>query len=254
MLYYLYDGTFEGFLTCVFDVYCRNEAPARIINKETSLPLFTDTHSVVTDESKAERVLQGLEKKISKSAINMLYYCHLSEIQDIELILLRYIQKALASPVSIEVNFADDDVLALSKIYKKVSFERLRMFQFVRFQKTADGMYFAVMDPMYNVLPLCAEFFQDRYANQQWLVYDTRRNFGLFYDLTKTEIVRFERPPVNLKTGKITAEQQDESEKAFQDLWKDYLQAITIQPRKNLRLQRQLMPKRFWKYLIEKSE
>jgi len=253
MLYYLYDGTFEGLLTCVFDVYFRNEIPDRIVNEETSLPLFTDTHPVITDENKAERVLQGLEKKISKSAINMLYYCHLSEMQDVELILLRYIQKALVSPVSIEVNFADDDVLALSKIYKKVSFERLRMFQFVRFQKTTDGIYFAVMDPIYNVLPLCAEFFQDRYADQQWLVYDTRRNFGLFYDLTKTEIVRFEQPPVNLTTGKITAEQQDESEKAFQDLWKEYLQAITIQSRKNLRLQRQFMPKRFWKYLIEKN-
>ena len=183
----------------------------------------------------------------------MLYRCYLSEIPDIELILLRYIQKALASPVSIEVNFADDDVLALSKIYKKESREPSRILQFVRFQKTADGMYFAVMDPIYNVLPLCADFFQDRYADQPWLIYDTRRNFGLYYDLTKTEIVRFEHPPVHLKTGKISTEQQDDYERASQELWKDYLQAITIQPRKNLRLQRQFMPKRFWKYLIEKE-
>jgi len=252
MLYYLYDGAFEGFLSCVFDVYYRNEKPARIVNEDTTIPLFTDTHQVITDRDKAGRVFEGLKKKISKSAIHMLYYCHLSELPDIELILLRYIQKALASPISIEVNFADDDVLALSKIYKKVSNERTHILQFVRFQKTADGMYFAVMDPIYNVLPLCADFFQDRYADQQWLIYDTRRNFGLFYDLTKTEIVRFEHPPVHLKTGKINAEQQDDYEKAFQELWKDYLQAITIQSRKNLRLQRQFMPKRFWKYLTEK--
>jgi len=254
MLYYLYDGSFEGFLTGVFDVYFRNETPDRIVNEETAVPLFTDSHQVITDEEKAGRVLKGLKKKISKSAINMLYSCHLSEIQDIELSLLRYIQKALASPVSIEVNFADDDVLTLSKIHNKVWTERTRMLQFVRFQKTVDGMYFAVMDPIYNVLPLCANFFQDRYADQPWLIYDARRNFGLYYDLTKTEIVRFEQPPVNLKTGKITAEQQDDNEKAFQELWKDYLKAITIQPRKNLRLQRQFMPKRFWKYLVEKGQ
>ena len=253
MLYYLYDGTFEGFLSGVFDVYYRNEKPARIVNEGTALPLFADPHQVISDEDKAGRVLDGLKKKISKSAIHMLYYCFLSEMQDIELILLRYIQKALASPVSIEVNFADDDVLMLSKIYKKVSNERTHMLQFVRFQKTSDGMYFAVMDPLYNVLPLCVDFFQDRYADQQWLIYDTRRNFGLYYDLTKTEVVHFEHPPVHLKTGKISTEQQDDYEKAFQALWKDYLQAITIQPRKNLRLQRQFMPKRFWKYLIEKE-
>ena len=253
MLYYLYDGSFEGFLTCVFDVYYRKETPDRIANKKTFIPLFTETHPVMSDKDKAVRVLDGLKKKISKSAIDMLYYCLLSELPDIESVLLRYIQKAFASSIPIEVNFADDDVLALSKLYKKVSNERIRMLQFVRFQKTSDGMYFAVMNPMYNVLPICADFFQDRYADQQWLIYDTRRHFGLFYDLKKTEMVRFEHPPVNLKTGKISSIHQDDYEKAFQALWKDYLEAITIQARKNLRLQRQFMPKRFWKYLTEKS-
>jgi probable DNA metabolism protein len=253
MLYYIYDGTFEGFLTAVFDAYCRNETPDRIVNEEIPLPLFVDTHPVVSDEEKAGRILQGLKKKISQSAVNMLYCCYLSEMPDVELILLRYIQKALSTPASIELNFADDDVLALSKIYRKVSNERMHIVQFVRFQKTADGLYFAAIDPLYNVLPLCIEFFQDRYADQQWLIYDTRRNFGAFYDLTHTEIVRFDHPPVNRQTGSICREQQDDDEQAFQDLWKEYLQAISIPSRKNLRLQRQFMPGRFWKYLVEKQ-
>jgi len=252
MLYYLYDNSFEGFLTAVFDLYFRKEAPERICGRDTNIPLFTETYTVMTDEEKASRVFQGLKKKISRSAMNMLYLCFLSEMIDIELILLRYIQKALASNVSIETNFADDDVLELSKIYKKVNFESMRMKQFVRFQKTADGVFFAVMDPLYNVLPLCADFFQDRYADQSWLIYDVRRKFGLYYDLQTVEIVRFENPPLVLQTGKTTHEQQDESETAFQDLWKDYLSAITIRERKNLKLQRQMMPRRFWKYLIEK--
>jgi probable DNA metabolism protein len=253
MLYYLYDSTFEGFLTGVFDSYNRKESPGRIIGESAVIPLFTDIHRVVTDNDKAERVLQGLEKKISSSALNMLFFCYLSEIEDIELILLHYIQKALASPVSIEVNFADEDVLALSKIYKKVANEMTHIKQFVRFQKTADGIFFAVMDPLYNVLPLCASFFQDRYADQRWIIYDSRRNYGLFYDLNTTEIIHFDQPPVSLTTGRIGREQQDDTEKVFQDLWNDYLKAITIRERKNLKLQRQFMPKRFWKYLIEKS-
>ena len=252
MLYYLYDNTFEGFLTAVFDLYFRKETPERICGTDTDVPLFTEIYTVMTDEEKASRVFQGLKKKISRSAMNMLYLCFLSEMLDIELILLRYIQKALASNISIETNFADDDVLELSKIYKKVSFESMRMKQFVRFQKTADGVFFAVMEPRYNVLPLCADFFQDRYADQSWLIYDVRRKFGLYYDLQTVEIVHFENPPLIMQTGKITREQQDESETAFQDLWKDYLSAITIRERKNLKLQRQMMPRRFWKYLIEK--
>ncbi|MDR1681863.1 MAG: TIGR03915 family putative DNA repair protein [Candidatus Symbiothrix sp.] len=253
MLYYLYDNTFEGFLTAVFDIYFRKENPERIVNQTTDILLFTETHTIITDEEKASRVFLGLKKKISRSALNMLYLCFLSELPDIELILLRYIQKSLASDISIETNFADDDVLELSKIHKKVSREAERMRMFVRFQKTADGLFFAAMEPLYNVLPICADFFQDRYADQAWLIYDTRRQFGLYYDLKTVEIVRFEQTPDFLRNGKIKQEQQDESETAFQDLWKDYLSSITIRERKNLKLQRQFMPKRFWKYLVEKS-
>ncbi|MDR0866092.1 MAG: TIGR03915 family putative DNA repair protein [Candidatus Symbiothrix sp.] len=253
MLYYLYDTTFEGFLTCVFDAYNRKELPDRMISESLTVPLFTDVHTVITDPDKSGRVFQGLKKKISKPALNMLFLCFLSEMEDIELILFRYIQKTFASPVSIEINFADDDVLALSKIYKKVGNEITHIKQFVRFQKTADGIFFAIMDPLYNVLPLCSDFFQDRYADQQWIIYDSRRNYGLFYDLKKTEIVHFDQPVVSLQTGQVSREQQDDYEKAFQDLWNDYLKAVTIRERKNLKLQRQFLPKRFWKYLTEKQ-
>ena len=252
MLYYLYDSTFEGLLTCIFDIYARKEMPDRIVGENTEIPLFTEIYTVVTDDEKSGRVWQALQKKISKSAANMLFICYFSELPDLELRIWHYIQKALMAPVSIETNFADEDVLELSKVYKKVKREEERMRQFVRFQKTKDGMYFAVMDPIYNVLPLCIAFFQDRYADQSWIIYDTRRNFGLFYDLKKTEIVRFDS--LNIPNGKLQAEQQDDYEKAFQELWKDYLQAITIRERKNLKLQRQMMPKRFWKYLTEKID
>jgi probable DNA metabolism protein len=253
MLYFLYDHTFEGLLTAVFDAFNRKEFPDRIAGQETTVPLFTDTFSVITDTEKSDRVLAALQKKLSKSALNMLFVCYLSEIEDVELVIFRYMRKALVSTVGIELNFADDDVLLLSKIYKKVQNEANHIRQFVRFQKTADGMYFAIMDPLYDVLPLCVRFFEDRYADQTWIVYDSRRRYGLFYDLKKTEIVHLDNPAIDLSSGQLAPGQTDEYEAAFQNLWKDYLQAVTIQQRKNLRLQRQFMPKRFWKYLTEKQ-
>ncbi|MEN6596618.1 MAG: DUF4130 domain-containing protein [Proteiniphilum sp.] len=42
-------------------------------------------------------------------------------------------------------------------------------------------------------------------------------------------------------------------EEMFQELWKGYFKAMTIKERINPRLQRQHMPKRFWKYLTEKQ-
>jgi len=253
MRYFTYDRTFDGLLTCVFDAFNRKEFPDNIVGENVQLPLFTELFRVVTDEAGADRVLKALQKKISSSALDMLFVTYLSEIDGIEIILFHYMQKALTAESSIEMNFADPDVLELSKIYKKVTREEERMRQFVRFQKTADGIFFAVMDPKHNVLPLSARFFRTRFADQQWIIYDIRRKYGLFYDLKTVETVQFNHLDISLETGKLTTEKLDDYELAFQNLWKDYLKAITINERKNLKLQRQHLPKRFWKYLTEKQ-
>ncbi|MDL2241518.1 TIGR03915 family putative DNA repair protein [Bacteroidales bacterium OttesenSCG-928-L03] len=253
MLYYIYDNTYEGLMTAVFDAFARKEKPDRIVPEGHPLPLFTDTHTVISEREKAERVLNGLKKKLSPSALSMLSVCFLSESDEVPMHILRYIEKTFASPISIEVNFADEDVLKLSQIYRRVTWEANRMKQFVRFQKTGDVMFFALIEPDYNVLPLCYRFFEDRYADQAWIIYDRKRHYGVYYDLKKTEVVYFEKPEAFLQAGKLSQEKLDEQEQAFQKLWKNYLGAITIKERKNLKLQRQHMPVRYWKYLTEKS-
>ena len=80
------------------------------------------------------------------------------------------------------------------------------MRQFVRFQKTADGIFFAVMNPLYNVLPLSACFFQNRFADQPWVIYDTGRKYGLYYDLQTVETVQFYGLQIAVEAGKLTME------------------------------------------------
>jgi probable DNA metabolism protein len=57
------------------------------------------------------------------------------------------------------------------------------MTAFVRFEKMQDGVFFAKIDPDFNVLPLIRKHFKDRYQDQKWMIYDLRRNYGILYDL-----------------------------------------------------------------------
>ena len=251
-LSFTYDGTFEGLLTCVFEAFEKKQFPQQI-SKQEIVALFAENIHVVTDDQKANRVLTGLRKKISKYAFQMLCTCWLSEQEGIEMLLFNYICKSFRAEKSIELNFADSDVLELSKIYKKVGREAERMRQFVRFQKTTDETFFAAIKPLYNVLPMVADHFEDRFADQQWVIYDIQRQYALYYNLKKTEIVYFDDLKIDFQTGKLHANLLAENELYFQSGWKDYLHSISIKERKNLRLQRQFMPKRFWKYLTEKQ-
>ena len=155
---------------------------------------------------------------------------------------------------SIETNFADADVLELSKIYKKVDGERVHLMQFVRFQKAADGTFFAAVEPQFNALPLAVEHFKDRFADQPWLIYDVKRQYGYYYDLKEMKEVTFENPQqAHLVTGMLNESLMANDEKLFRQLWKTYFKAICIKERWNPRKHRQDMPVRYWKYLTEKQ-
>jgi len=254
MIVWRYDKTFEGLLTLVFDCYQKKVFPDKITgSRDAQFTLFQPDYEVLTDDTKGKRVWDGLHKKISDSSCQMVYYAFLSEAEDVELVILNFIRKAFDSPVSIELNFGDKDVLELLKLDRTVMREAERIRMFVRFQKTKDDIYYASFDPKYNVLPLVIKHFESRFADQHWIIYDTKRNYGFYYDLKSTSEFTFVESLIDPATGQIDKSVMDKDEQLFQDMWKGYFKSICIKERINPRLHMQMLPKRFWKYLIEKQ-
>lgn len=253
MVIFQYDKTFEGLLTVVFDAYNRRCYPDIIIGENDPLPLFYDELvRIYSDRDKAERVWTGLGKKLSDSSLSMISIAWLSEINDVDNYLFRYIRKSFDSATSIELNFTDPDVFEILRIAKKVNKERLHIIQFLRFQKASDDTFFAAVEPVYNVLPLILNYLQDRFADQRWLVYDLKREYGYYYDLTFVTDVRFEQKDSHLIDGLLNESMMAEDEKLFRQMWKTYFHAIAIKERINPKLHRQLMPARYWKHITEK--
>lgn len=247
---FFYDKTFDGLLTAVFDAYSSKTFPDRLLKMGEPAPLFTEIcRTVYSDEERAQRVWTGLQQKLPKQACNMLLYAWLSEIDRVDELLFRYIRKIFDGPAQASANFGDADVLEVRNIARKVSHEALYLKQFVRFSKTADQIYFAPVRPIYNALSLVVDHFANRFADQQWIIYDMRRKYGYFYNLHEvSEIVFAEN---ELSDSKISALQTTDDDKLFQQMWKEYFKALAIKERINPRLQRKNMPVRFWQYLTE---
>lgn len=255
MTLFQYDGTFEGLLTTLFDAYLRKQFPDELLAMGEPLPLFYDSvHAVASDEAKAARVWKAVLRKLSPEARRGVIRCWLSECPGASILLFRYLRKVIDAPRSIETNFADPDILAFAQLDKKVRDEVTRILQFMRFQKTADGIYFGIMEPLYNVYPLTLDHFSNRFADQQWVIYDRKRHYGFYYDGTSVSEITFADPTLShLIDGKLNPAQLDKDELFFQDLWKSYFHSIAIKERFNPVKQRKDMPTRFWKYLTEKG-
>lgn len=173
----LYDGSFEGWLSAVYDVYEHKFKDVKFEDQSCTQPLFYHKHIVATDEAKARRVWNGLLKHVSKGAVSNLYYAFLAELPDIEQTLLLYVQYAFSNLQSIETDYTKTFVLNVAQIARKVHREKHRMEAFVRFQLTKDELYYSIIQPDYNVLPLISNHFEKRYADQRWLIYDGKRKY-----------------------------------------------------------------------------
>lgn len=248
-----YDGSFEGFLTCVFSVFEQKLRVSSISNKnEVQQDFFSIPEVIITDTEKAERVKKGMREKISPQARKQLYYAFLSEMPGIEMTMLNYIQLAFRNPNFGSTDFGNPTILKISKVSKMVSREKHRMEAFVRFMQTMDNIYFAHIEPDFNVLPLILPHFESRYADQEWIIYDLKRKYGLHYNLKQTSLVTLVLSEEIFKDPSISSVYST-SEKDFQELWQQYFQSTNIKSRKNMKLHLQHVPKRYWKFLTEKS-
>lgn len=255
MVVLLYDKTFDGFLSVIFEIFRNKLKPERIESFESQENiLFAEKISIVTDQEKACRVWEALKKRLTERAYNAVYRIHLSGATDAEMILYRFMLKVFASTVCIEENFGDPDVLRIKKLDQQICKEAERIRQFVRFQKTADGIYYALMDPQFNVIPMVVKHFESRFADQQWIIYDSRRNYGFYYNCEQTMVINLTSDKVNPLNGKINSDILAEEELHFQQLWKKYFKSTCIEERRNEKLQMQHMPKKYWKYLTEKQD
>lgn len=255
MVSYNYDGSFDGLLTAVFDSYSRREridVLVRGVMLQTNL-FADDAYSVMTDENKAARVWKALAKKLSKGALGAIATAYLCTDDAGDMVVYRFVCRVIDSEQSIENDFSDADVVQLLKNCRRVRGEAHRLLQFVRFQKAADGTYFAMVEPLYDVLPMAIGHFRDRFSDSRFVIYDRARDYGYYYDGAVAQRMTMKSDRSHMITGQLPEDMMDGEEKLFQQLWRTYFKSVAIQERLNPRKQRNDMPVRYWKYLTEKQ-
>lgn len=258
--YYIYDGTFEGLLTA-FDQALQTGAELEgIATAEVAKPgLFAEVVPIESDPDVAHAFFQGLLKRFTKEIAWDLSCCFMSELEGVELLLLNYLKLLQAKGSSFSQNHADPVVFKVQRLRHQVSHEVRRYHGFLRFRKLRNGLYYGAIEPDYNIIQFLSPHFKARFPDQPWLIHDLRRGLGVLYqggrcrfisNLTDDEIIsKFQNPPFDHQgTGFAEAEAD------YQTLWQEYFHNIAIEGRNRQKLQRQCMPVRYWKHLVESPD
>ena len=253
---YSYDGTLDGFYSLVFRAFQDKKAPTDILNRQKQLQMsLEEIVKVETIPEHARRVRDGLIKRTGDKNARLVHVAFLTETKETDMLLWHYLHKIFNDKTgTLHRNLLDPDVYDLVQCARKVRKEVHRFNGFVRFQKSTDGMFFAPIDPDHDIVRLLAPHFKSRFADQEWVIYDVKRKYGIWYDKVKVQEVVFDKPAFDLTAGYIRNQVRDHDEDYYRTLWQHYYNAINILERQNHKQMKAFMPRRYWKYLPEKKQ
>lgn len=235
---YLYDGSFDSLINLIYTLIDNNIIPNDI---------KTDEYNNLIDNFIYLKDLKEYENTLSNELMYIIYKVYLSNDERKELILFYFIKNALIYKNKILDYKYLNCVLHVLRINKNVSSEAHKLKGFLRFKELKNNVFYAEMSPKNNVIFLLAEHFKKRLSNEYFLIKDTGRNIYAFYD--KTNIMYLNDEDIKELNLNI-----NDNELEIESLWKSFFNTIGIKERKNYKTQRNFMPKRYWKYMIEMED
>jgi len=251
-LEYIYDGTFEGFLCCIYASYVRREVPMHIYVEE-GLPLLGETATwITTNWQQAQSVYVSLSRKIGMEAQDIVKEVFLTHLPNKEMLLFRYIclgykvGRAVISPEDWEEAEREGrlresvqqaelvfTVLAAAGNYRA---EVKNIEGKLRFRSYSDVMI-SCITPRNRVLPFLANFFEKRFLNANFLLYDKTHKMAAVHrqEGTMVTLLRSSHLPVLY-----------DEENVYENLWRSWYDSLHIEVPENPRYALNEMRTRLW--------
>lgn len=237
---YCYDGSLDGFLTCVFDSYLYKEPPLAFRTEEEP-PTLWEERMVETDSEKAHRVLKALGEKISPRAQLLVRRGFWTGVPERELMLFRFIRFGLIHGPKALQAIADLNVAPLLRAVQHLEHEAHLYTGFVRFSQQ-NGILVGEIEPKNRVLPLLRPHFCGRLNTECFVLHDRTHREALFYKPGRWAIL----PVENFRVGTPGPE-----ELRFRALWRTFYDTVAIEGRINPKLQRTHLPLHFRRVMTE---
>lgn len=238
---YSYDGSYQGFLTCVYESYVNRELPVCFSTPEDPRISLYPERVVESHGEHGGRVYRSLSQKISKEAQRLVTEGFLTCMPERELRLYEFIRLGYQMGPSIMHALADERVSPVFRAVQHLGGEAHLLKGFVRFSDQG-GLLVAEIEPKNRVLPLLQPHFCARYSGEQFAIYDRTHKEALFHRPGDWAIVPME-------DFQVTA--PGEAELAYRRMWRRFYDTIAIESRENPRCRMSHMPKRYWATMTE---
>ncbi len=273
---YAYDGTLEGLLSAIFYAYQSGEHPQDIDTPQhMQLRLGQRLHHIETSTTSALRLQRGISRICGEDIFDLIKHASLSDAPNASYAIYTFVRYALnqnkthpcklcktrhncpqTTPCaraktkarkvsSLRLEHAHEITGPVLRLERAVLNERHRMKQFLRFEQTAQGVWFAKCNPNANVIPVLMDYFCARFGCEPFVIFDEVHHIAGVCDGHDWQLVQTDLLNIPLHTP---------NEQLIQAAWKCFYDSVSIDARYHPELRRQFMPKRFWRNICEMHE
>lgn len=252
MIVYLCEDSLEGVFTAIYRAYEEKRDHTDTVLSLTEEPLlFAEYVKVEPDLERTRKVMNTLRRRFGEEDYLALCQALASEDPDKAQAVYRTVVDGLRRNIGrghLLDNLADDNVHKAFSLSRGTGREISHLQGFVRFQELENKVLYSVIGPRNNVLTFLMPHFADRLPLENFVIFDDRRNlFGIHPSGRQWYLLRGEE-------AVTPALKLSEEERQYQDLFRRFCRTIAIRERRNLELQKSMLPLRFREYMMEFHE
>lgn len=237
----LYDGTFEGFLSLVYEVYYKKLKPTKIYKTLPNEILFEEILEINSSKESGIKVLNAIKTKFPKEILEKILNIFMCDSKEFEMALLEYIVIGFKDSKQL-YNINNSCVFYLNNLEKELFRVTHKLTGFIRFEELEDKTLYAKIESKFNIVYFLGRHFLKRFNNQNFIIHDINRKLAFVKiqnDFSVQEVAFFDEPNYS------------SNEEKFQKLWKSFFSGVTINERTNLKLQTQMVPLLYRTYMSE---
>lgn len=246
---YRYDGSVEALLNIVAESLARRELPGGVEDGRSQLWLG-EACTVPRDEARAERVLESFGTRAGGEALHTVLTILLAEKPELDAALADYLVLGFHVGPAVTEFHHHPSIHAVNRLAHKVGLEIHRLQGILRFRELASGLFWAPVEPDFNVTWAVGRHFTTRLRQRHWMIHDVGRDTGVIWNGKRLERVDVVSPLLK-GTEEFPEGLLSDRERTTQALWREYFRSIAIPARINPRQQARCLPRRYWKWLIE---
>ena len=236
-----YDGSFAGFLSCVFECYVNKEEPVEFCTHQDDRFSLYPERVIAAQQEQAVRVYRSLAVKFGPAGQRLVTRGFLTCLENRELWLWQLIVLGYRRGPAVTRDLTHPVVHQVQKAVHHLEQEAHLLKGFVRFS-LLDGVLVGEIEPKNRVLPLLQPHFCSRYPQEAFLLYDRTHQEGLLHQPGHCMIL----PMEEFQSG-----HPGQEELRYRQLWRSFYDTIAIQARYNPRCRMTHMPKRYWAMMTE---